>query len=81
MWSCTIGVADDAGGEPDHGRRRLQEDSGDRRQVRQVSRPRLKRISYLSFIYKVMKKLADKGQFKDLVLTLDYNEYFSKPHA
>ncbi len=34
--------------------------------------------NYLAFIYKVMKKLASKGQFKDLVLSLDYNEYFSK---
>jgi len=34
--------------------------------------------SYMSFIYKVMKKLETKVQFKSLVLTLDYNEYYSK---
>lgn len=34
--------------------------------------------SYMAFIYKVMKKLASKTQFKSLVLTLDYNEYYSK---
>jgi len=34
--------------------------------------------NYLAFVYKIMKKLSGKSQqFKDLVLSLDYNDYFS----
>lgn len=36
--------------------------------------------SYMTFIYQVMKKLAAKGQLKDLVLMLDYNDYYSQSH-